>query len=353
MLALLSLLSLLIPTNVFAASSSGYDISWPQCGQPVPSNQSNIAVIGVTGGRSFTVNPCLGQEFTWAQKAGRGFAVYLNVNFPAGSTIHRGDNGPKGACASDDWACKAYNYGFNNAEFAVHYAQTQHAVADTWWIDVETANSWSDNTAQNAQVIQGAVDALGAHGLAVGVYSIRSMWQEIAGSYAVGLPNWVVQTDSATSTTAFCSGHYAFGGGTVAMVQAPGDVYDQDVGCPTNAFARQASFVPFPLVGAQHGELVGRHGGISTFYALPAVGAGATQSVTLDFSPAGPNTAGALFVTVMQNGVTLANVRGTDTPTPGHLVLSFSPLAAGPVIVRLQSYNDVNTPPIDYVIRVN
>ena len=341
------------PTNVFAAGASGYDISWPQCGQPVPSNQSAIAVIGVTGGRSFTVNPCLGQQFAWAQKAGRGFAVYLNVNFPAGSTIHRGDNGPKGVCPSDNWSCKAYNYGFNDAEFAVHYAQSQHAVADTWWLDVETANSWSDNTAQNAQVIQGAVDSLRAHGLAVGIYSIPSMWQEIAGSYAVGLPNWVVQTDSATSATGFCAGNHAFGGGTVAMVQAPGVTYDQDVGCPTNAFAQQASFVPFPLVGSQHGELVGRHGGISTFYALPASSVGASQSVTLDFSPTGSDAVGAFFVTVLQNGVTLANARGTDTPTPGHLVLRFTPGASGPVIVRLQSFNDVNTPPIDYVIRAS
>jgi hypothetical protein len=309
-----------------------------------------VAIVGVEGGRSFTTNPCLLEQFQWANATGHQYEVYLNTNFPAGSTVHRGDQGPKGVCQPADWACKAYNYGFNNAEYALHYAQTQHAVASTWWLDVETANSWSDQTAWNDQVIQGAADSLRAHQLQVGIYSIPPMWKEIAGNYVVNLPKWVVQLRDSVPATAYCAPDQGFGGGAVALVQVEGAQLDQDYACPTNAFATQAGYVPLPLTGPLYGEVFGTHGGISTFYALSPASTGASPAVTFDFSRAGADVANALFLTVTQNNLVLASARGTDTATPGHLRLPFSPAGPAPITIRVQSYNPANTPPVSYTV---
>ena len=233
----LLLVAVVSPVTESAADSGGFDVSFPNCGQTLPTSQAVRRHRRGRGGRSFTTNPCLAEQFHWAGSAGRHFEVYVNTSYPAGSTIHRGDNGPKGVCGSDDWACKAYNYGFNNAEFAFHYAQSQYAVADTWWLDVETANSWSDTPALNAQVIQGAVDSLRAHGVLVGIYSIPPMWKEIAGNYAVNLPKWVVQLHESVPAVTYCSAENGFGGGSIALVQVEGQSLDQDVACPGDAFA--------------------------------------------------------------------------------------------------------------------
>lgn len=349
LLSLLSLLSLVVtPFPAFAAGPSGYDVSFPNCGQPLPTAQPDLAIVGVEGGRSFTVNPCLAEEFRWAGSHGRHFEVFINTSYPAGSNIHRGDTGPRGTCRSDDRACKAYNYGFNNAEYAFHYAQSQYAVADTWWLDVETANDWSDDPALNAQVIQGAVDSLRAHRLLVGIYSIPPMWREIVGNHKIDLPKWVVRLKESVQTARYCDAANGFGGGTVALVQDQFGSIDQDYACPVDAFAGQPTYVPFPLSQTQYGQLFGTHGGASTFYALPARSPGVTRSLTFDYAPFGADVANAIFLTVSQGNTTLAEVRGTDTPTPGHLSLTFTPQGTDPIIVRIQTFNYENVPPISY-----
>jgi hypothetical protein len=333
-----------------ADSTSGFDVSFPNCGQTLPTSRRDVAIVGVEGGRSFTTNPCLADEFHWAGANGAHYQVYINTSYPAGSQIHRGDTGPKGHCSPNDWACKAYNYGYNNAEFAFHYAQTQYAVADTWWLDVETANSWSDNPALNARVIQGAVDALRAHGLQVGIYSIAPMWKEIVGDYQVNLPTWVVRLRASVDTGAYCSAAHGFGGGSTALVQDEFGKVDADLSCPGNAFAGLSGYIPYPLTQTQYATLFGTHGGVSTYYALPTGASGTPQSVTLDFAPSGADVANALFLAVSQGNLQLASARATDTPTPGHLRLSFTPTGSGPIVVRLQSFNFEDTPPISYAI---
>ena len=57
-------------------------------------------------------------------------------------------------------------------------AQTQSLL----WLDIEEANSWSDNTALNAQVIQGAIDYLNTQNIRAGIYSVPYMWKRIAGA---------------------------------------------------------------------------------------------------------------------------------------------------------------------------
>lgn len=53
----------------------------------------------------------------------------------------------------------AHNYGWFAAKSAFEYAASQSSLAAAtsadWWLDVETANSWSTDTAMNVVDIQG------------------------------------------------------------------------------------------------------------------------------------------------------------------------------------------------------
>jgi hypothetical protein len=182
-----------LPTSAGAAGSVpsgsvGSDISWPQCGTDYPGGYS-FGIIGVTGGRPFSGNDCFASEFAWAQATGNS-QLYINLAYG------QSKNGPL-QCAADDAGCQAYNYGYDSAQWARQYAHDQTGGAsDTvggWWLDVETGNTWSDDTDQNTYVIQGALDYLQRNaGRTVGVYSTPHMWGEIAATFAPpNTPNWV------------------------------------------------------------------------------------------------------------------------------------------------------------------
>src|SRR6185295_18639642 len=70
------------PVTVALSASIGFDISWPQCGKPVPAQPYGFGIVGVTGGRAFTTNPCLGDQVAWASAGGAGAGVYINLNSP-------------------------------------------------------------------------------------------------------------------------------------------------------------------------------------------------------------------------------------------------------------------------------
>ena len=349
------------PTAALASSArapqeTSYDISWPQCRPGYPAAPSGHKIIGVTGGRAFTRNPCLADQYRRAVSEGAAPWFYLNVNYPTGPTVGRGDTGPRGRCAASDAGCRAYNYGFNTAQDADRYARSIGATASTWWLDVETANHWSRDTNLNAQVIKGAVDYFKPRGTVVGIYSIASMWQKIAGNYAPGLPNWVVRTHASLPVERYCSPSFAFGGGTVWLVQHYVGAHDADFRCPSAvnhpvATAKPvAHAAPATLTGSISGTLAGSPGGTSRFYAFAYPGNDRRQTITIDFAPSGPDVANALVVTVIFGGKPIAVVHGTDTPKPGHLTLDVTSKASGPVVVQLANYNPSTAAPIHYTI---
>jgi hypothetical protein len=122
----------------------GYDVSWPQCGHVLPGSGVGMAVVGVTGGRPFTANPCLQSEAAWARGAALPYNLYMSLNWPDATTASEAANGPRGSCASSDVACLGYNYGFNAVTSAVGVAGAAPASAATWWLDVETGDHWSN-----------------------------------------------------------------------------------------------------------------------------------------------------------------------------------------------------------------
>ncbi len=215
----------------YPAGSTGRSISWPQCGGPLPSSPGAFAIIGVTGGRAFYQNPCLVSEYHWAQSAPNPPTLVMNLNAAAGSAAFEGDNGPKGACRSDDRLCRAYNFGYNAANLALADAQSQGTTAATWWLDVETENTWADDPAENAQVIQAAIDRLRGAGVMVGLYSAPNQWMQIAGGFNPGLPVWVAGAPDAATAPSYCTAAHSFGGGPVWLVQYPGSDADAVYAC--------------------------------------------------------------------------------------------------------------------------
>lgn len=274
----------------FSHGAIGYDISNFQCQKPGSSLAqsklpvvSGIAVLQVAGWLDNSQNSCLSSEVSWAERAGagtRGLSLYIFMNSPDNSASATAQDaaGPAGACAllanTAQPACRAYNYGYNGARNAYSYATTEGARSSLWWLDVEGAalasgdfsnfsagQYWSANSVLNADTIQGAIDALRAEGITVGIYSTSEQYAKITGNYLPGgsrVPLWVAGVPwtsppysekglpSTATLAAWCAGtaHYAnstasdlFAGGVPWLLQeTPGvlpspDGIDPDYAC--------------------------------------------------------------------------------------------------------------------------
>ena len=231
-------------------TSSGYDVSYPQCGGALPAG-AQFGIVGVDGGKVRSANPCLAAEDAWARAVAAPPAYYLNTGNPGprvSSFWPNGQTSPR-ACATsypanDSVEC-AYDYGWNNAQDswtrAVN-AGIPTPEARTWWLDVETGNSWE--TLQYGQAalyqgndlatLQGQRDLLKSKGVqTIGVYSTSYQWGQVVGSGGFdGAPVWYAGTGSLSTAQSHC-GTSGFTGGTVTLVQFANNGYDGDVSCPT------------------------------------------------------------------------------------------------------------------------
>ena len=228
-------------------STFGWDVSWPQCGRPLPGGQHGYAVIGVTDGHLWDINPCLAQQHRWSTRGGALGGLYVNVNWPSVAAEPGIAAQMAGTCAHDDGACQMYQWGRRGVSHAVAAAAALHVSAPMWWLDVETANRWSADKALNAQIIRGAIDALKDHGIAVGIYSTWYQWGRIAGEFAPGLPNWVAGPNNVDEAAEACRVGPSFGGGVPWMVQYPYQGFDGNLMCDAGVAAALRSFtVPPP-----------------------------------------------------------------------------------------------------------
>ncbi len=220
-------------SGIYTATSTGYDISWPQCDAAYPRpNAYLFGVVGVTSGHAFRNNPCFAGEYAWATGPMAPESVYLNLNQDIGTTAANGEVGPYGSACAPDTACHALNYGYNAASSAYTFAtrEVPTFVAQLWWLDIETENSWSESDLSlNRDVIAGALRFLrDEHHFMVGVYSTPAMWQEITGGWQNGLPAWVGGGTRANAT-ALCG--VGFTGGPVYLVQYARGDYDGNTAC--------------------------------------------------------------------------------------------------------------------------
>lgn len=217
---------------------TGYDISYPQCGGAFPSNVL-FGIVGVNDGIVYSPNPCLASEISWAERYEAAVILYANTADPGpalSSHWPTGQTSPR-VCdpANPDSTDCAYDYGWNAA--ADSYADAVNAYAsigeNEWWLDVESANSWETNTANNVAELQGEADSLTAHGASsVGYYANAGEWQTITGGTTAftASPSWRAGAGSQAGAQSYC-GTVGFTGGPLKYSQYASGGYDADVRC--------------------------------------------------------------------------------------------------------------------------
>lgn len=217
-LILVLLLCISVPASAlgsYPSKTTGYDVSWPNCGVSPPSSAA-FGIVGVNYGRVFTVNPCLQQEAGWFQN----LSLYLSTSYPGKPLALKYASSPK-ACKTSDNNCLAYNYGYNAVRFAVANASIDNAHALTWWLDVENVNSWTDSATANTESLQGMIDALRHYTFlpTVGFYAYPGQWQTLTFGWRNKLPTWTA-TGSTSRRDALNICHQAsFNGGAQLLTQ--------------------------------------------------------------------------------------------------------------------------------------
>jgi len=221
----------------------GYDISWPQCGAAYPANPA-FGIVGVNKGIVFSANPCLASEIQWA--GGAGAQLYANTGNPGpalSSHWPKGQTSPR-FCdpANADTADCAFDYGWNAAADSYGDAVAAYGslglsgtpAGTTWWLDVETSNSWRSDTSLNVAALQGEVGYLtGTAAVAkLGIYSTGYQWGVIAGSSTAfsANPSWVAGVGSQSNAQSHCTGT-GFTGGGVTLAQYAYNSFDADLVC--------------------------------------------------------------------------------------------------------------------------
>ncbi len=235
--ALAGLVVLVSSASVAGAHTvRGYDVSWPQCDEPLPKNPG-FGIVGVNGGKPYTRNPCLSAQYRWARTGANPPAFYLNTSNPgtASTAVNwYGQRKPLKGCSADNEAACAYNFGYNGAAHAFAYAQkqTRAAMKHSWWLDVETTNTWSDDVDLNVASIMGSLAYLRSRGVPVAIYSTGFQWRVITGGLQLaGVPAWLAGASNADQAARWCTTARSFTGGRVLLVQWVQDGLDHNHLC--------------------------------------------------------------------------------------------------------------------------
>ncbi len=216
----------LAATDPYPTGQSGYDISYPQCGGATPAGSFGIA--GVNGGRPFSNNSCLGAEYAAARNS-IAPSLYINTGYSGayGKSITPGCSTLSSSVSGTSREKQAWAIGCSESETSMNYATQQGATsAAAWWLDIETANSWSSsNLSLNRYAIQGAVTRLAQSGLPVGIYSSATMWSAITGG------RFTPTSVAADWETAGGSCSTPFTSSPVWLLQSTTSGFDTDLAC--------------------------------------------------------------------------------------------------------------------------
>jgi hypothetical protein len=216
----------LAATDPYPTGQSGYDVSYPQCGGAMPTG--SFGIVGVNGGRPFSNNACLAAEYGAAARP-TAASLYINSGYSVayGKSATAGCSTRSSSVPGTSKQRQAWAIGCSEAETSMTYATHQGATSlAAWWVDVETANSWSSaNLSLNRYAIQGAVTRLAQSGLPAGIYSNASMWSTITGGgfTPAGLAaDWETAGGSCSSP---------FTSSPVWLVQSTTSGFDSDLAC--------------------------------------------------------------------------------------------------------------------------
>jgi hypothetical protein len=229
-----------------ALQTLGNDISYPQCPTGAEPPPPAFAIVGVTGGRPYSSNPCLARQFAWALSATAPnqtpVGLYMNTANPGPGVSPNwpvaGTSTPRTCDGSASLDC-AYDYGWLSAQDAYTRAAlvvgSPAASQYAWWLDVEAANSWSSDQANNASTLQGVIEYLRSVNIsAIGVYATSTDWEALVGAPSTsgpfgGLLNWRPGPSGPQDAPAWCSRTVT--GGRVKFVQFPNGGFDTDFAC--------------------------------------------------------------------------------------------------------------------------
>lgn len=221
-------------TDPYTSGDVGVDISWPQCaGNEAPPSSDytgdNFGIVDVTDGLGYSTNPCLAGEA--ADFTSNELSLYVNTGWDINSAHNTGTS--PDTCEANDVDCEAFDYGYNAGLYAYGAALSLGITSPTWWLDVETDSTWSNNTIQNQNSLQGEHDALLAEGATtVGVYSTTAQWQGLTSSWQNDWPSWGATTwTTAPEAATYCTGHEFTGGPSYLMQFTPTEQLDQDYAC--------------------------------------------------------------------------------------------------------------------------
>ncbi len=240
-----------VETAKAPAQTVGYDISYPQCGKALPSKPA-FGIVGVNGGLAYSENPCLKTEYTWALSSTSTaqqprVSFYANTGNPGPISSHWPTNradAPQPCDGSWNAAC-AYDYGWFAAQDSFNRASAAAGspgavIAAPWWLDVELANSWSNDTATNSADLQGAIAYLKSQGVSsIGIYAATSHWATIIGASTPSaaqnepfrsLPNWLPGARTAKEAAQRCTSTLT--GGPTRLTQYLSGSFDADYACP-------------------------------------------------------------------------------------------------------------------------
>ena len=249
-----------MPTAAADDGEVGYDVSHPQCGDDLPDAPA-FGVVGVNGGLATRPNPCLAEQLAWAAEEATGEAepqpevqLYVNTANP-GQVRHlvttwpsRGRT-PYGRCEGDNSRACSWRYGWERAAVAVRkffVPAAEDAGVDpdpgeyTWWLDVETANTWQTGLAparaRNRAALEGMVARLTRSGAEVGLYSTGRQWRRITGvvledSPLYELDSWLAGSTTLAGARATCHRDPLVDGGRVVLTQYVADGLDHDHSC--------------------------------------------------------------------------------------------------------------------------
>jgi hypothetical protein len=223
----------------------GADLSWPQCppgmgiehkessGQPLPTDEAEYVVIGLTNGPGFHANPCLADQVAWAKQRGLLTAAYAVASYPSDAELAAyGGEGPYDGSTTDG-ALK--NVGYQQARFNVVSMREAGLASPLVWIDVEPVPfyDWSADKAANAAVVIGLAQGYLNAGLRIGVYSTPALWDGVVGALTFGVPEWRAagQTSQAEALDR-CGEDWSIQGGHGVLGQWVQDRRDKNITCP-------------------------------------------------------------------------------------------------------------------------
>jgi hypothetical protein len=236
------------------AGQTGYDISYPQCNGSslgsTPSSPGSFDILGVNGGLVYSPNPCLAAQYHWATTsppAPATVSFYANTANPGPRSSHwpAGQASPKPCPAQKHYRANtqafdncSYDYGWNAAANsftdAANASTTSVAAGAQWWLDVESANSWTSDQAANIADIQGGLDSLKNELVPyTGIYTNSSSWSSITGSTTKfnGYPFWAPGATSATAANTCSNPAASVTGGHIRYVQYQSGGFDTDYDC--------------------------------------------------------------------------------------------------------------------------